>query len=167
MNLVVVSDNHRNLEVLEWIKAVNPDADHYLHLGDSELSEATLSNLGFYGVHGNYPFEPKFPMDLLMEFNGVKTFLTHGHKYSVKMGLYGLVEAALSLNAKLVLYGHTHDPSIKEYENIIFVNPGSPVSPKSGQKTYATIDIIDSRIHVFIKEIESNTILQEMSRMIN
>jgi uncharacterized protein len=167
MKLVVVSDNHRNLEVLEWIKATNPDADHYLHLGDSELSESTLSSLGFYGVRGNYPFEPKFPMDLLMEFNGVKTFLTHGHKYSVKMGLYGLVEAALSLNAKLVLFGHTHDPYIKEYENIIFVNPGSPVSPKSGAKTYATIEIVASRIRVSIKEIETNVTLQELDRMIN
>ncbi|MCK7484816.1 MAG: YfcE family phosphodiesterase [Bacillus subtilis] len=166
MKLVVVSDNHRNFEVLEWIVSTNPNADHYIHLGDSELSESTLSQLGFYGVHGNYPFEPKFPMDLVMEYQGVRTFLTHGHKYSVKMGLYGLVEAALSLNVKLVLFGHTHDPIIKEYENIIFVNPGSPVSPRSGAKTYATIDISDARIHVMIKEIASDALIQELDRMI-
>ncbi len=167
MKLVVVSDNHRDQAVLTWIVSEYPGADHYLHVGDSEMSEEQLTSLGFYGVRGNYPFEPKFPNDLLMEFAGVKTFITHGHKYGVKLGIYGLVEAAISLNVHLVLYGHTHQPKINEFENILFVNPGSASSSRSVCSSFAIITIEQERILIEIIECYTKKVLSEYSRFLD
>lgn len=166
MKLVLASDNHRDLESLQWIVKQHPDADRLLHLGDSELSEETLSELGFVGVKGNYPFEPKFPMDLMMNFDGVRTLLTHGHKYSVKMGLYALVEAALSVGAKMVFFGHTHDPIIRTYENILFVNPGSCASSRSGVHSYAVVIIQGPRIRIRISKIGTDETLAEFEHIL-
>lgn len=167
MKLVVVSDNHRDKEVLTWIHSEYAGADHYIHVGDSEMSEDQLTSLGFYGVRGNYPFEPKFPNDLLLEFAGVKTFITHGHKYGVKLGIYGLVEAAISLNVHLVLYGHTHQPKINEFENILFVNPGSASSQRSMYSSFAVITIEEQRITIAIIEVYTKRILSEYSRIMD
>lgn len=167
MKLVVVSDNHRDKEVLTWIQSEYAGADHYIHVGDSEMSEDQLTSLGFYGVRGNYPFEPKFPNDLLLEFAGVKTFITHGHKYGVKLGIYGLVEAAISLNVHLVLYGHTHQPKINEFENILFVNPGSASSQRSMYSSFAVINIEEQRITIEIIEVYTKRILSEYSRIMD
>lgn len=166
MKLILASDNHRDLESLQWIVKQHPTADRYLHMGDSELTEETLSELGFVGVKGNYPFEPKFPMDLLMTFDDIRTLITHGHKYSVKMGLYALVEAALSLNAKMVFFGHTHDPIIRTHENILFVNPGSASSSRTGYHSYAVVDIERPRVRVRIAEILTDRTLAEFEHII-
>jgi putative phosphoesterase len=166
MKLVLASDNHRDLESLQWIVSRHPDADRFLHLGDSEQSEETLADLGFVGVRGNYPFEPKFPMDRMMSFQGVRTLLTHGHKYSVKMGLYALVEAALSMGAKMVFFGHTHDPVIRTHENILFVNPGSCASSRSGAQTYAVVHVELPRIRVRIAKIGTDETLAEFEHIV-
>ena len=126
-----------------------------------------MTSLGFYGVRGNYPFEPKFPNDLLTEFAGVKTFITHGHKYGVKLGIYGLVEAAISLNVHLVLYGHTHQPKINEFENILFVNPGSASSSRSVYSSFALITIEEERILIEIIECYTKKVLSEYNRFLD
>jgi putative phosphoesterase len=164
MKLVVVSDNHRDQDVLQWIVDHHPSADHYIHLGDSEMKEESLTQLGFYGVRGNYPFEPKFPYDLITQFGSVKTLITHGHQYGVKLGLYGLVEAALTLNVQLVMYGHTHEAKISEHENILFLNPGSPSMARGGKQTFATIEIEDHRVHISIYEMYTNEVLAQLDR---
>ena len=167
MKLLVVSDNHRDRDVLEWVKTAEPDINHLIHLGDSEMSESELTELGFYGVRGNYPFEPKFPNDLIMEYNRVKLLLTHGHKYGVKLGIYGLVEAALSLSVQVVFYGHTHMPKINEFENILFINPGTISKSRGSYASFAVVEILEHRITIQIRETYTNKVLSEYQRLLD
>lgn len=151
MKLIVFSDNHRNEEIVKDIIHNNPNCDRYISLGDSEMSEEALTSLGVFGVRGNYPFEPKYPYELIFEFEGVKTLLTHGHKYNVKSGLYSLFSYAKTNNCKLVLYGHTHQFKIDEIDNIIMVNPGSANYPKGFQDpTFAKIELNEISISINI-----------------
>jgi hypothetical protein len=162
MKLVVFSDNHRNISSIEWIVKEHSDADRIISLGDSELREHELTNLGVFGVRGNYPFEPDFPYDLVMEFEGVKTFITHGHRYFVKTGLYNLAQEAQMRECGLVLYGHTHQHAIQSLDQRLYVNPGSTQSPKSGNaKTYAIIEIDLQTISIEIREIFTARLIQK------
>ena len=51
MKVVVVSDSHSNVSILNEIANKNYDADIFYHLGDSELPEYLLNR--FTGVCGN------------------------------------------------------------------------------------------------------------------
>ncbi|MBU1144240.1 MAG: metallophosphoesterase [Firmicutes bacterium] len=160
MKLVVFSDNHRDRKIVQNILLLNPNADRYISLGDSEMSEAELSSMNVFGVKGNYPFEPKFPYDLMFEFEGWKTLLTHGHRYFVKNGLYTLYQHAEENQCQLVLFGHTHQCFVEEKNNILFVNPGSATFPKgSVHPTYAVLSILRDKIDVQILDCITNEIL--------
>jgi len=156
MKLLVFSDNHGDTLSVDLILKRHPEADRFISLGDSEMSEPALSAREIFGVRGNYPFEPDFPDDLVFEFEGHKTFLTHGHKYYVKSGLYNLTMRAYDLGCHLALFGHTHHWFLAEREGIILLNPGSTAHPKgTDQCTYALITLTSDRITAEIRELKS------------
>jgi hypothetical protein len=156
MKIVVFSDNHQDVASVDRILFLHPDAERMISLGDSEMSESELTKRNIFGVCGNYPFEPKFPDQLLFEFEGHRTFITHGHHFYVKTGLYYLTTQALELHCDLALFGHTHRYLITEQDGVILVNPGSTAYPKgTGKKTYAVIQIETNRIKVEIMDLHS------------
>ncbi len=161
MKLLVFSDNHRDRNGVKIALGQNPGLLHNISLGDSEMKESELTEMNIYGVKGNYPFEPHFPNDLTMVFNDLKVYLTHGHLYSVKLGLTRLLNYAKYNDVDIVLFGHTHNYLIKEIDGVIFVNPGSLSTNKLFHNaTYALLDIEDDHIEVLIKNIKGKTIEQ-------
>ncbi|MBE6137599.1 MAG: phosphodiesterase [Erysipelotrichaceae bacterium] len=69
--------------------------------------------------------------------NGIKSHLEHGHHLDQYNG-----------DASIVLYGHTHIPSIEIMDNQVFVNPGSITIPKNGSaRSYAIWD--ERRITIY------------------
>lgn len=156
MKLIVFSDNHKDQTSVEQIVSRHPDADRLISLGDSEMTETELSKRNIFGVSGNYPFEPNFPDELLFEYEGHRTLMTHGHHYYVKTGLYYLTSKASEMHCDLALFGHTHKYLVTENEGIILVNPGSTAYPRPGsKKTYAVIWIEAKRIKVEIRDLDS------------
>ena len=71
------------------IRQQQPDA--VFHLGDCERDtqrlEKEFPDLPLYRVCGNCDREPVNPEVLQLTLDGVKFFLTHGHRYSVKYTL--------------------------------------------------------------------------------
>ena len=62
----------------------------------------------------------------------VALFMTHGHKYSAKSTLVPLILRARELGADIALFGHTHDPILRELPSdekypkpLLIFNPGS------------------------------------------
>jgi putative phosphoesterase len=156
MKLLVFSDNHKDVLSVDWMLLAHRDADRIISLGDSEMTEAALSSRNIFGVRGNYPFEPDFPDELVFEFEGHKTFITHGHHFYVKTGLYSLLQEARSRGCDLVLFGHTHQYLAAEEDGVILVNPGSTSYPKAAnRRTYAVITVTKPRIKVEIIALES------------
>lgn len=61
----------------------------------------------------------------LIYADGITIFATHGHLYNEEK-LPPLKKGDVLLN------GHTHIPAIREYENYVYLNPGSVSIPKNG-----------------------------------
>lgn len=165
MKILLFSDNHRNSEYVESIIREHKDCDRYISLGDSEMSESELSALNIFGVKGNYPFEPRFPEDLLFDFDGWVCFFTHGHKYGVKNGLSKLYESAKSQNVDIVCFGHTHRAYLEEIDDIIFLNPGSLTYPKGfSNETYAIMMTSFDYVNIEILDYHSGKVIQKYQR---
>ena len=63
--------------------------------------------------------------NLLFNADGVRIFMTHGHRYNVKLGYESLANAAHFSGAQLALFGHTHE-ALETYDDGLYIlNPGS------------------------------------------
>lgn len=161
MILLVFSDNHGDATVIDRILARHPEADRKISLGDSEMPEKALSLRDVFGVRGNYPLEPDFPTEMVFEYEGHRTLLTHGHHYFVKSGTQYLADRARELGCSLALFGHTHQWAVRDEGDVLLVNPGSASRPKSGgRKTYALLRLDPGRIRVEIREAEGGSPLE-------
>ncbi|MCI9616202.1 MAG: metallophosphoesterase [Dorea sp.] len=133
MRILIVSDthkSHRNLEqVLERVRPI----DMMLHLGDTEGGEDYITALADCPVHiirGNNDFFSDLPREDEFEAEGHHIFMTHGHSYYVALGEERLKEEARQRGADIVMYGHTHRPSLTREEDLIILNPGSVAYPR-------------------------------------
>lgn len=138
MKVVVISDTHGdNKGIIEAILSMDKP-DMLIHLGDhADDGEKISKILGIpiVIVRGNCDYGANHDDSELIEVNGKKLFLTHGHKYNVRVSLDRLYYAALEKGADIALYGHTHVPMNIVYNNIIILNPGSPSMPRGYEKT--------------------------------
>ncbi|MFH0992761.1 MAG: metallophosphoesterase, partial [bacterium] len=156
---------HRDVDAVDRIILLNRDADRFVSLGDSEMREHELSARNVYGVRGNYPFEPDFPYELTTVFAGWKTFLTHGHRYYVKNGLSQLSDRAAAETCDIVCFGHTHQPYLAERAGVLFVNPGSAATPRSGlTPTYAIIEATEDEVRIAILDLDHNIPLHTLRK---
>lgn len=98
---IIVSDNHTESGVLYQIYEMHPDADVYLHLGDSEFAYDDTELSLFNRVKGNCDFYPEFENEAVAKYNDVKAFYTHGHLYQVNRTRDLLAEKGLELGCLL------------------------------------------------------------------
>ncbi len=66
--LVVVSDNHGNQKVLKTVKQIVPDADYYIHCGNSEADIKEELD-GYICVKGN---RGNLHLDIPREYKKIK-----------------------------------------------------------------------------------------------
>ncbi len=126
-NIVVISDSHGRLPQTEKFLTVLDEADYIFFLGDGGsdinfLTGAYRSKLHY--VYGNCDFRSG-RREELVEIDGVKFFLTHGHDYGVKTDYLSLYYAAAEKGADCALFGHTHRPVIQKNGTVTLINPGS------------------------------------------
>ena len=135
MRFIVFSDNHRNREYLKKMLTDNPDIKTVISLGDSEMNEAELTSMGIFGVKGNYPFDPRFPLELILEFEGFR------------------------------FYGHTHASRIHEDHDLVFINPGALGTPYGAYlPSYAIVEANDSCLRVKIISAIDNAVVNDIKR---
>lgn len=132
MKVLIVSDSHNTLGYMErCMDAIRPDA--VIHLGDyvsdGRLLASRCPGIPFYQVPGNcdaYRCEPDMMNTIVIDLDGVRMMLTHGHRYFVKEGTERLLAEARRSRVDAVLYGHTHIPDCRREEDGLWVlNPGS------------------------------------------
>ncbi|MDI9471941.1 MAG: YfcE family phosphodiesterase [Tissierellia bacterium] len=119
MKILIFSDSHGSIgKMEEWIREECPDK--LIHLGDyyDDLP-------GALRVPGNCDPYAIGARVRAVTIEGVRIFLTHGHRHGVKAGLRSLMQAGKEAGARIVLFGHTHTPHISETEGMILLNPGS------------------------------------------
>lgn len=134
--ILAFSDSH-NAALPQKLLSVAQEADFVFFLGDGSIS---LDNLLFHKnlimVDGNCD-PPCFGNERIIETDGVRIMLTHGHIYSVKRDLLPLALHAKEADCQAVFYGHTHAARIDEYDGVTLICSGSPCYPAGGSASYA------------------------------
>ncbi len=125
--LVILSDTHRNLQPLDKIATVLAESDYIIHLGDLASDVNGLLReypQKTYVVAGNNDFFGGIPGELVLQAEGRRLFMCHGHHYGVKSGTERLVQAAKERGCDIALYGHTHVADVHEEDGVLVINPG-------------------------------------------
>ena len=133
MKVVIVSDTHGSHRNLEKVLEEEKPMDMLIHLGDVEGGEdyiTALADCPTHIVRGNKDFFSDLPGEEEFMMGGYHMFISHGHYYYVSMGEERLKEEARARGADIVMYGHTHKPTLTREEDLITLNPGSIAYPR-------------------------------------
>lgn len=131
VKILVLSDSHSSLSFMRLcVDKVRPDM--ILHLGDHYDDGETLRQeypgIRLHQVPGNCDLyrSPAWAAEaVLLPADGVKLFMTHGHRHGVKRDIYRLLLDARKHGADAALYGHTHVADChQETDGLWVLNPG-------------------------------------------
>lgn len=155
---LVISDSHGNIWNIR--KAINrhPEIKRIIHLGDFYRDAVNIQrefpDKEVIMVYGNCDFFFGAANETVIEIEGRKILLTHGHNYSVKYGTERLEQKAEKNGFDAILFGHTHVPCVKYISSSLILNPGSIAYPRGlTGNTYAIIEISDKGINAEVLEI--------------
>jgi len=136
MKILLVSDTHgRDDRLKEALEIEKPD--FLCHMGDVEGSEdyiRALAQCPLAMISGNNDFYTDLNPEVIFELQGFKIFMTHGHYYYAGMGTDRLKSAGRRKGADIVLFGHTHRPTLEIDKDIIVANPGSLTYPRQEKR---------------------------------
>lgn len=146
MRLGIMSDSHGDIAAIRRGFQVMDPVDEWLHAGDYAQDAnfvEKISKVPVTAVAGNTDGSiVHAKWDEFIEINGIKIWLTHGHRYKVKLGIQELIWWGHQYDVQLVVFGHTHIPEITTAEQLMLVNPGSIAFPSQGRKpTMALVEI--------------------------
>lgn len=163
--ILIVSDSHGITKDLEELKERHRnEVDFMIHCGDSELPSDERYMDGFAAVRGNCDFDARYPLDRLEVVDGLKIYVTHGHKYSVKSSIMRLHYRAREVDANVVCFGHSHILGAEMIAGILFINPGSILLPRERrEKTYVILDVSEGKANLSVFELKGKEI-PELSR---
>src|SRR5690606_5042983 len=138
MKLLITGDIHGRSDILDKVLTIEKDYDMHLCTGDLGLDLKTLEVNHIIAVKGNNDYYHDLPTERLIEHQGLRILLTHGHLQNVKYGLNELILMAKEMDANICIFGHTHDAFYRRIDNIIFINPGALTGHKD--KTFAVYE---------------------------
>ena len=148
MKILVVSDSHGAVENLR--RAVERERPELaLHLGDgwhdAEALRRRYPELPLEQVPGNCDFRNAGTAVRVLELEGKRVMLCHGHTLGVKSGLGILLREAQERGADVALFGHTHKPFVELRGGVLLFNPGSIGDYR--RPTYGTLLVGDGRCY--------------------
>lgn len=162
MMIIIFSDTHGDEDAYKTMKSQISHFDHIYCLGDSGFSESFMLNEDIKSVRGNYPFAPKYPMNIIEKWHQKTFFMTHGHKYRVKFGLSRIRQAADVLRVDICMFGHTHLPYLEKKGDLLLMNPGALSYQRSRDyPSYAKIDIDEKRLSVQIINLINQAVVSQ------
>jgi len=129
--IAIVSDSHGFIENIDLFKDRLGQVDALYHLGDHADDAIELSrilNCGYVAVRGNCDAFSDAPLTYTVEWNGIRILLLHGNTVSGRLSLRYLAEQE---RADVVLFGHSHVPSVETVDGVLMVNPGSLSRPRT------------------------------------
>lgn len=158
MKILITSDSHGHVDDL--VNYINKnDFKFFIHVGDfckDAEKISRITGLSYITVRGNNDFSlANIPFKKVLNLNGLKILLVHGHKEDVNFTKDILINEAVENSCKLVIFGHTHtyfDYYDKEFK-IRLLNPGSVSLPRDGQKSFAILYIDDDSRNIEIEKI--------------
>lgn len=142
--LIVISDIHRDWGRLERLVPMINATDCVVCCGDGVndfMNARGRICVPTVCVRGNNDFDTFVTDDACVYLNGIKTLVTHGHKYGVKRGTGALLAASIGKGCRLVLFGHTHVFRDESADGVRLINPGALCNG-----SYAVVEIDGDKI---------------------
>ncbi|MDE7044500.1 MAG: metallophosphoesterase [Acetatifactor sp.] len=146
MKILLVSDTHKkNENYFMVVKQVKPDM--VIHCGDGEGCEYALTQAADCPVEivlGNNDFFSDLPRERILDIEGYRIWVTHGHNYYVSMGRETIMREAFARGMDIVCFGHTHRPVVDVADTVTALNPGSLSYPRQeGRRpSYMTMELV-------------------------
>ncbi len=136
MRFAVLSDTHGDLSRMfaaaDYIRALKPDA--LIHLGDFCSDAEAMAKelrLELHAVAGNCDAgRTTYPVVDVLEAEGARILLCHGHTYDVGETPQRLIWAAQERECTAALFGHTHRQFLEKEDGVLLMNPGSLCRPR-------------------------------------
>ena len=152
MKIGIISDTHycrsQPWQPPDWICDSFNGADMIIHAGDLERPEVVqvLEKIApVYAVRGNCDYYDYSVPEVI----GIKTpagIITVAHRAEK-------ARAALKEESVIMVYGHTHIALINQEENLLVINPGSPVLPRGGlPPSIAVVNIFEGKIKAELRQ---------------
>lgn len=146
--IVLCSDSHMDTASLRYVREHHPEADLFVHCGDSELREADME--GFLFVRGNHDFYPgnNVPDWRIIEVLGHRIYLCHGHLDILIYYHYDLMAKHAKANrCDTVFFGHMHICQDFIEDGVRMLNPGSlAYSRDYSGKSYMLVTVTPEKI---------------------
>ncbi|SEQ85975.1 metallophosphoesterase [Natrinema salaciae] len=142
------------------------EADAVVHAGDF-TSETALEAFQdecdrLFAVHGNADsaaVRDRLPTARVVEENGIRIAVTHRRDG----GETGLAMFGRSRGADVVVFGHSHRPTVVETEDVVLLNPGSHADPRGNRPGFATVEARrNGELEVEIRE-PNGTVLETVA----
>ena len=152
--LVVMSDNHGQDMMMEYIRKREPDADYYIHCGDSEASRQELLT-GYICVSGNNDWYLDLPREAKLKVEDLTVLITHGQYFGFFNRELAMNDLLTRTQCQVLLFGHTHTPYFQKDDHFYYINPGSTTLPRGGsQPSYAIVTIDGQKVDYELKIIK-------------
>ena len=128
------ADTHGVLFRLSAAIAKIEPVDAFLHLGDHGNDAQEIARalpVPYYAVRGNCDLLPGLPNERVVEFDGARILMLHGHRQA---SIYQMADMAEEKGCGAVLFGHTHQPLLMAQGSVLILNPGSLSQPRGGSR---------------------------------
>lgn len=165
MRIAVFSDTHGAVGAARLALQKLGPVDWVLHAGDYYEDARKIASIPGTGplkvkaVLGNCDYKVKGPREEVFGLSGVRILLTHGHTYDVKRGLDRLFYRAKEMGARVVIFGHSHVPTMFTEDDILFLNPGSLALPRGdSQPSYGLLTVKQGEAEGKILELKDGTV---------
>jgi putative phosphoesterase len=142
--LVVLSDTHGadGHRLRDRALAAVREADLVVHAGDlttetvlDALHEEADRLLAVSGNRDDPGVADRLPAARTFEYGGVRFALTHTRRGgATALSLFGRER-----DADVVVFGHSHRPTVTETEGPTLLNPGSHADPRGNRPAYAEV----------------------------
>ena len=156
MKILVMSDSHGKVGLLEDIINDNMNADIIAFLGDGErdffraMRDCRVpDDKEIWQVQGNCDPLSREEVTLIKEAAGIRFYVTHGFEQAVKWGLEKLSYKAEEQGCQIALFGHTHSRHLSNNGGVFLFNPGSAVSG-----SYGVINIVNGQLDITFGQID-------------
>jgi putative phosphoesterase len=129
---------------------------------DRELGERSIAWTLEHTEERSRAFMRALPFDLRFELAGNRVRLVHGSPRKVNEYLFEDKPArtferiAAGADCDVLVFGHTHQPWIREFGGVLFVNCGSVGKPKDGdpRAAFALLELDGDRVVADIKRVD-------------
>ena len=162
--IAVFADTHGNKKMVEDALMRNGAFDLLVHLGDGVddgLNVAADMGLPVVAVQGNedHAHRLTLPAEIVFEFSVWRFFAVHGCQMEInaydpeslwQKHCEEMAHWAKKKGAQVFLFGHSHQPMLREVDGIVLCNPGDQYLGSRSAPTFAVIDAAESYLDIRI-----------------